>query len=133
MMVRKSSKKEITLLSRLEHANIVKYIGACFEPPNLCVITELLTRGSLSELLYKKKVKFGLGLALRLAKNIAEGCHYLHSLRPIIIHRDLKSSNILVDEHWNAKIADFGLSKFKVILQFTTQLLSCSNAICNST
>uniref|UniRef100_A0A7S3D888 Uncharacterized protein n=1 Tax=Palpitomonas bilix TaxID=652834 RepID=A0A7S3D888_9EUKA len=109
----KKFKKEITLLSRLEHANIVKYIGACFEPPNLCVITELLTRGSLSELLYKKKVKFGLGLALRLAKNIAEGCHYLHSLRPIIIHRDLKSSNILVDEHWNAKIADFGLSKFK--------------------
>lgn len=65
------------------------------QPPNLCVITELM-KGSLADLLYKDKVKLRQDQVIRIAIDIAKGMRHLHSLNPVIIHRDLKSNNILV-------------------------------------
>jgi serine/threonine protein kinase len=106
-------KKEIGLLNQLRHKNVVGYIGACMQVPNLSLVTELMQRGSLFDILYKEKVKVGMSLMVKLSKDIAKGVNYLHRLKPMIIHRDLKSNNILVDTDWTAKIADFGLSKIK--------------------
>eukprot|EP01087_Luapelamoeba_hula_P022681 TRINITY_DN8193_c0_g1_i2.p1 TRINITY_DN8193_c0_g1~~TRINITY_DN8193_c0_g1_i2.p1 ORF type:complete len:180 (-),score=31.16 TRINITY_DN8193_c0_g1_i2:61-600(-) len=52
-------------------------------------------------------------MRMKIAKGAALGVYYLHSLDPIILHRDLKSSNILIDENWNAKVADFGFARIK--------------------
>jgi hypothetical protein len=115
---------EVALLAQLRHRNIVRFIGASLQVPDLCVLTEL-AQCSLSDLLYNKAdgaaapggARCGAPLRpeqmLGFAEDIAKGCKYLHSLRPMIIHRDLKSSNLLVDSAGVCKISDFGLSRIK--------------------
>uniref|UniRef100_A0A6B2LGU2 Protein kinase domain-containing protein n=1 Tax=Arcella intermedia TaxID=1963864 RepID=A0A6B2LGU2_9EUKA len=67
--------------------------------------------GSLAQVLFKDKVKWDFPYKVKIAREIAYGMHHLHSLRPRIIHRDLKSDNILISTDGVAKIADFGLSR----------------------
>ncbi|KAJ1495247.1 mitogen activated protein kinase, partial [Baffinella frigidus] len=106
-------RKEIELLSLLRHRNIVRFIGACLQAPDLCVLTEL-AECSLSDFLYKgDHPPLRPPQMIAFAVDIAKGCKYLHSLRPMIIHRDLKSSNLLVDDRGICKISDFGLSRIK--------------------
>mmetsp|Transcript_25400 Transcript_25400/g.58784 ORF Transcript_25400/g.58784 Transcript_25400/m.58784 type:complete len:418 (-) Transcript_25400:52-1305(-) len=104
--------KELAIISRVRHRNVVRFIGAVTEQPNLCVITELMARGSMHDLLHKVGLRPDPDWLLRIASDVAHGCRYLHECKPPIIHRDLKSQNILVDEKWTSKIADFGLSRF---------------------
>ena len=82
------------------------------EQPNLCVVMEFMTAGSLNDLLHKQGVKLTLAQTIHIATDVAMGCHYLHKQKPMIIHRDLKSQNVLLTHHGLAKIADFGLSRF---------------------
>lgn len=91
---------------------MVTFIGAVTEQPNLCLITEFMQRGSMHDLLHRGGLRPDPAWLLRIALDVAQGAHYLHSCTPPIIHRDLKSQNILVDQRWTAKIADFGLSRF---------------------
>ncbi|EKX47179.1 hypothetical protein GUITHDRAFT_86483 [Guillardia theta CCMP2712] len=105
-------RKEVQLLSNLRHRNIVRYMGASLQSPDLCVLTELL-ECSMSDLLYKQNLKLKMEQVLGFARDVAKGVKYLHSLRPMIIHRDLKSSNLLVDSLKVCKISDFGLSRIK--------------------
>jgi len=72
------------------------------------MLTEYLEGGSLFDLLHKKHVKLNEDRLISIAEDIALGMNYLHSRK--VFHRDLKSSNILVDSNWNIKICDFGLS-----------------------
>jgi len=104
-------KKELNILSRLRHPNVVLLMGACTSPPNLCFITEFLAGGSLYDALHSKKLQMNMTLFKKLARDIAQGMNYLH--RKKIIHRDLKSLNLLLDSYNNIKICDFGLSKAK--------------------
>jgi len=71
----------------------------------------LIENGSLSDLLFKKRKKFTAPEKIRILQEIAFGIHYLHSIRPRVIHRDLKSDNILLTDTYSVKIADFGMSK----------------------
>ncbi|XP_061350045.1 serine/threonine-protein kinase CTR1-like isoform X2 [Gastrolobium bilobum] len=107
--------KEVSLMKRLRHPNIVLLMGAVFQPPNLSIVTEYLSRGSLYELLHIPGV--GLSLSerrrLRMAYDVASGMNYLHQMRPPIVHRDLKSPNLLVDDSYTVKVGDFGLSRTK--------------------
>lgn len=64
--------------------------------PNLCIVTEYVQQGALKDLLANHSIKLGHQLKLRLLQSVAMGVHHLHSLSPAIIHRDLKSSNLLV-------------------------------------
>jgi tRNA A-37 threonylcarbamoyl transferase component Bud32 len=105
-------KREVELLSNLRHRNIVQYIGASLQSPDPCVLTELALY-SLSDLLYKHNTKLKLEQTLSYAKDVAKGVKYLHALRPMIIHRDLKSSNLLIGDRNVLKISDFGLSRIK--------------------
>lgn len=91
---------------------MVSFIGAVTEQPNLCVLTEYMARGSMHDILHKVGIRPDHEWLLRIASDVAHGVRYLHECKPQIVHRDLKSQNILVDEQWTAKIADFGLSRF---------------------
>jgi len=105
--------KECQILSSLDHPKIVKMIGVCIQIPDLAIITEYMPRGSLQDLLYDKNIKLDWKLRLKMVHDVAKGVDYLHSLKPCLIHRDLKSSNLLVGENYETKVSDFGIAKFK--------------------
>ncbi|KNC49867.1 TKL/DRK protein kinase [Thecamonas trahens ATCC 50062] len=101
---------EIEVLSRLRHPNIVLYMGALVEERGVFIVTEFLEGGSLFMLLHETSEVCDMEHVLRLAHEAALGVAYLHGLRPPVIHRDLKSENMLLDESGTVKVADFGLS-----------------------
>jgi len=103
--------EEAKMMSRFNHPNVVRFIGACMTKPDLFIVTELLPRGSLFTLIHLKRVKLGKSKKLFIAQGIAGGLNYLHNLNLPIIHRDLKSSNILLTDKYESKVSDFGLSR----------------------
>ncbi|KAH9289277.1 hypothetical protein KI387_033394 [Taxus chinensis] len=104
-------KNEIELLSRVHHKNLVGLIGFCTEQGEQMLVYEYIPNGTLRENLIGE-VPLDWGRRLQIALGSARGLTYLHELaNPPIIHRDVKSCNILLDENLNAKVADFGLSK----------------------
>ncbi|KAA8545360.1 hypothetical protein F0562_020144 [Nyssa sinensis] len=109
-------KTEIELLSRVHHKNVVSLLGFCFEQGEQMLVYEYVPNGSLKESLSgKSRIRLDWMRRLRIALGAARGLSYLHELaNPPIIHRDIKSNNILLDERLNAKVGDFGLSKLMV-------------------
>jgi len=104
--------KEASLMCQLNHENVVQFIGAVTEPSNLCIITQYCARGSLADLLLDPSVEMDFVRKLKFACDAACGMLYLHGSNPIILHRDLKSDNLLVSADWTVKVADFGLTRF---------------------
>eukprot|EP01095_Lingulamoeba_sp_RSL-Kostka_P001500 TRINITY_DN12086_c0_g1_i1.p1 TRINITY_DN12086_c0_g1~~TRINITY_DN12086_c0_g1_i1.p1 ORF type:complete len:557 (+),score=118.40 TRINITY_DN12086_c0_g1_i1:74-1744(+) len=104
-------KREIKIMKKLRHPNILLFMGAAKQPPNICIIMEYMERGSLQDLLQDKDLDLSLDLRKQLLLGAARGMKYLHSSKPMVIHRDLKSHNLLVDKNWVCKVADFGLSR----------------------
>ncbi|CAH8379519.1 unnamed protein product [Eruca vesicaria subsp. sativa] len=107
--------REVAIMKRLRHPNIVLFMGAVTQPPNLSIVTEYLSRGSLFRLLHKSGAREQLDERRRLsmAYDVAKGMNYLHNRNPPIVHRDLKSPNLLVDKKYTVKVCDFGLSRLK--------------------
>ncbi|XP_074291877.1 uncharacterized protein LOC141618692 isoform X2 [Silene latifolia] len=116
-----SFRQEVSLMKRLRHPNILLFMGAVTSPQRLCIVTEFLPRGSLFRLLQRSTSKLDSRRRLHMALDIARGMNYLHNCNPPIIHRDLKSSNLLVDKNWSVKVADFGLSRVKHDTYLTTK------------
>ncbi|XP_023641938.1 probable leucine-rich repeat receptor-like protein kinase At5g49770 [Capsella rubella] len=106
-------KTEIELLSRVHHKNVVKLLGFCFDRGEQMLVYEYIPNGSLRDSLSGKNgIRLDWTRRLRIALGSGKGLAYLHELAdPPIIHRDVKSSNILLDESLAAKVADFGLSQ----------------------
>ncbi|GMR51585.1 hypothetical protein PMAYCL1PPCAC_21780 [Pristionchus mayeri] len=98
---------EIGHLKHLEHPNIIKFLGVCRQAPVFAVVMEYCTRGQLCEVL-KKEHSVDSMEWVDWAKQIAEGMDYLHKHK--VIHRDLKSPNILMTEDGQLRICDFGTS-----------------------
>jgi len=97
--------REVALVCRLRHPNVVLFLGASIAPPAYCLLFEYMERGNLTDLIRSRNSELPF---FRIAHDIAVGMNYLHHCN--IIHRDLKSGNILLDGHGTAKVSDFGLS-----------------------
>uniref|UniRef100_A0A6Q2ZKS7 Protein kinase domain-containing protein n=1 Tax=Esox lucius TaxID=8010 RepID=A0A6Q2ZKS7_ESOLU len=105
---------EAEILSVLSHRNIIQFYGAILEAPNYGIVTEYASGGSLYDYLSSAlSEEMDLGQVMTWAMEIAKGMHYLHSEAPVkVIHRDLKSRNVVVTADKVLKICDFGASRF---------------------
>ncbi|KAG6482957.1 wall-associated receptor kinase 5-like [Zingiber officinale] len=121
---------ETLILSRINHDNIVKLLGCCLETEMPMLVYEFVPNGTLSHLIHENKNRssISLDIRLRIAYQSAKALEYLHmEASPSIIHGDIKPSNILLDNDYNAKVSDFGASKlipkdeqqFATLVQFT--------------
>ncbi|XP_041016227.1 probable serine/threonine-protein kinase PBL18 [Juglans microcarpa x Juglans regia] len=104
---------ELKFLSRLDHPNIVKLIGYCLEGENRILVYEYVTGGSLEARLFKENdAELNWSRRIKIAVGAARGLAYLHTHGRSIIHRDVKSSNVLLEDDFNPKLSDFGLARY---------------------
>ena len=111
--LKKEYMDELLVLSKLQHSNIVKFMGASMTPPNLCFVMELCET-SLYNLLHVDRELFSERDAIQTAIDIGSAIEYLHAQKPSIIHRDIKSHNILRATTGSMKLCDFGLVNSKI-------------------
>ncbi|CAL4989476.1 unnamed protein product [Urochloa decumbens] len=104
-------KQEICMLREVDHPNIVRFIGSGTKPPQFYIITERMSRGSLFDFLHNEHNVLDLPTTLKYALDVCRGMSYLH--QKDIIHRDLKSANLLLGKDHVVKVADFGLARFQ--------------------
>ncbi|KAB1224473.1 Lectin-domain containing receptor kinase VI.3 [Morella rubra] len=119
---------EIESLGRLRHKNLVNLQGWCKRTNDLLIVYDYIPNGSLDSLIYKPKPNFVLNWEKRfnVLKGIASGLLYLHEeWEQVVIHRDVKSSNVLIDAEMNARLGDFGLARLydHDILSHTTNVV----------
>ncbi|KAJ9562924.1 hypothetical protein OSB04_008084 [Centaurea solstitialis] len=106
---------EITIISDIQHENLVKLHGCCVEGDHRILVYGYLKNGSLDQTLLGSghcSIKFTWKVRRKICIGVAKGLAYLHEeVQPHVIHRDIKASNILLDEDFTPKISDFGLAK----------------------
>ncbi|CAH8392792.1 unnamed protein product [Eruca vesicaria subsp. sativa] len=116
-------KNEILLLAKLQHRNLVRLLGFCIHGQERLLVYEFIKNASLDHFIFdlEKRQLLDWGVRYKMIRGIARGLLYLHEDSCFrIIHRDLKASNILLDQELNPKIADFGLAKLFDTGQTTT-------------
>lgn len=107
----KQFENEVDWLAKIKHQNIISMLGFCIYRQTRSIVYEMMQNGSLESQLHGPSQGSALTwqLRMKIAVDIARGLEYLHEhCHPPVVHRDLKSSNILLDSHFNAKISDFG-------------------------
>ncbi|KAK3015546.1 hypothetical protein RJ639_006228 [Escallonia herrerae] len=105
--------QEVMMLATLRHPNIVRFVGGCRKPMVWCIVTEYAKGGSVRQFLTKRRHgSVPLKTAVKQALDVARGMEYVHGLG--LIHRDLKSDNLLISSDKSIKIADFGVARIEV-------------------
>ncbi|XP_051149535.1 probably inactive leucine-rich repeat receptor-like protein kinase At5g06940 [Andrographis paniculata] len=108
----KSLKNEMKTLAKIRHKNIVKILGFCYSADTIFLISEYMPKGSLGDMLGKQDFDLPWSVRLGIAIGIAQGLAYLHrDYLPRVLNRNLKSSNVLLDDDFQPKLADFGLDR----------------------
>lgn len=105
---------EINYLGQLYHPNLVKLIGYCLEDDHRLLVYEFMPRGSMENHLFRRGSHFqplSWGIRMKVALGAAKGLAFLHNAETTVIYRDFKTSNILLDSNYNAKLSDFGLAR----------------------
>ncbi|XP_031109573.1 probable serine/threonine-protein kinase PIX13 [Ipomoea triloba] len=102
---------EVNFLGKLSHPNVVKLIGYCQEDEELLLVYEFMQKGSLDNHLFRRGDAIQWDLRLKIAIGAARGLAFLHTSERQVIYRDMKTSNILLDGNYNAKMSDFGLAR----------------------
>ncbi|KAJ8637535.1 hypothetical protein MRB53_011802 [Persea americana] len=103
---------EVKTISRLRHRNLVQLLGWCHEHGELLLIYELMPNGSLDSHLFHEKRLLGWAVRYKIAMGLASALLYLHEeWEQCVVHRDIKSSNVMLDSNFNAKLGDFGLAR----------------------
>jgi len=100
--------REINTYRTLDHPSIVRYIGCVLEHPNLAIVTEYVPNGNVFDLLFTHRVNLPAAIRLKIASQVALALNYMHSCDPIVIHRDLKTQNLVLDVDYSVKLCDFG-------------------------
>ncbi|KAL9244134.1 hypothetical protein vseg_017941 [Gypsophila vaccaria] len=111
----KEFKVEVEAIGRVRHKNLVRLLGYCAEGAHRILVYEYVDNGNLEHWLHGDvgpASPLTWDVRMNILVGTAKGLTYLHEgLEPKVVHRDIKSSNILLDKHWNAKVSDFGLAK----------------------
>lgn len=105
---------EVVTIGRLRHRNLVQLLGYCRNKHELLLVYECMPNGSLDKFLYGCQPKFTLGWnqRFRVIKGVASGLFYLHEeWERVVVHRDVKASNVLLDSEFNGRLGDFGLAR----------------------
>ncbi|XP_065852302.1 probable serine/threonine-protein kinase PBL11 [Euphorbia lathyris] len=105
---------EINYLGQLQHPNLVKLIGYCFEDEHRLLVYEFMPRGSMENHLFRRGSHvqpLSWNIRIKVALGAARGLAFLHNTESKVIYRDFKTSNILLDSNYNAKLSDFGLAR----------------------
>ncbi|KAJ6998982.1 hypothetical protein D5086_011722 [Populus alba] len=104
---------EVKLLGKFSHPNLVRLLGYCWEENQFLLVYEYMQKGSLETHLFRKGAEpLPWNVRIKIAIGAAEGLSFLHTSEKSVIYRDFKTSNILLDGAFNAKLSDFGLAKF---------------------
>ncbi|KAL5557792.1 hypothetical protein UlMin_034003, partial [Ulmus minor] len=96
-MIHREFAQEVDIMRKMQHENVVRFIGACTRPPTLCIVTEFMSGGNVYDFLKQSAV------------DVSKGMNYLHQNN--IIHRDLKAANLLMDKDGVVKVSDFGVAR----------------------
>lgn len=108
----KEYSSEVKIISRLRHRNLVQLLGWCHERKELLLVYEFMPNGSLDFHLFKGRSHLNWGTRFKIAQGLASALLYLHEeWEQCVVHRDIKSSNIMLDSHHNPKLGDFGLAR----------------------
>eukprot|EP00441_Pelagodinium_beii_P039335 CAMPEP_0197632872 /NCGR_PEP_ID=MMETSP1338-20131121/9410_1 /TAXON_ID=43686 ORGANISM="Pelagodinium beii, Strain RCC1491" /NCGR_SAMPLE_ID=MMETSP1338 /ASSEMBLY_ACC=CAM_ASM_000754 /LENGTH=273 /DNA_ID=CAMNT_0043204445 /DNA_START=37 /DNA_END=855 /DNA_ORIENTATION=+ len=110
--------RELKVMCRVDHENLVRLYGMCTDP--LRIITEFCAGGACFEFLHNSDIDLSFKQSTKMCLDVARAMRYLHTFTPMIVHRDLKSLNLLLDQNITGpadlplvKVCDFGVSKFK--------------------
>lgn len=103
------TEREVNMLRSIRHPNIVQFMGVCQHSSGFYIITEYVPRGCVRKWLKDERIEIRWKLRVKMSLDVARAMNYMHSKN--IIHRDLKSKNLLVDENVRVKVCDFGLAR----------------------
>ncbi|KAJ4978398.1 hypothetical protein NE237_009178 [Protea cynaroides] len=127
----KALKAEIKVLAKIRHKNITKLMGFCYSEDSILLIYEFVHRGSLGDLICRSNFQLEWSIRLRIATGAAQGLAYLHrEYIPRLLHRNIKSTNILLDADFEPKITDFALDGIVGESVYVSSMASYSGSYC---